>query len=88
MRQIANNTFNDGLLMDMQPLTTPNSVLTDCLNGTLITYDGNEFVLQSDDGNGKISGCKLTKDFIPLGIKEYGGIIYIVSQTHLLENVK
>lgn len=80
MRQIANNTFNDGLLMDMQPLTTPNSVLTDCLNGTLITYDGNEFVLQSDDGNGKISGCKLTKDFIPLGIKEYGGIIYIVSQ--------
>lgn len=80
MRQIANNTFNDGLLMDMQPLTTPNSVLTDCLNGTLITYDGNEFVLQSDDGNGKIYGCKLPKDFVPLGIKEYGGIVYIVSQ--------
>lgn len=80
MRQIANNTFNDGMLMDMQPLTTPNSVLTDCLNGTLITYDGNEFVLQSDDGNGKIYGCKLPKDFIPLGMKEYGGIVYIVSQ--------
>ena len=80
MRQIANNTFNDGLLMDMQPLTTPNSVLTDCLNGTLITYDGNEFVLQSDDGNGKIYSCKLPKDFIPLGMKEYGGIVYIVSQ--------
>lgn len=80
MRQIANNTFNDGMLMDMQPLTTPNSVLTDCLNGTLITYDGNEFVLQSDDGNGKIYDCKLPKDFIPLGMKEYGGIVYIVSQ--------
>lgn len=80
MRQIANNTFNDGMLMDMQPLTTPNSVLTDCLNGTLITYDGNEFVLQSDDGNAAIDGCKLPKDFIPIGMKEYGGIVYIVSQ--------
>lgn len=80
MRQIANNTFNDGMLMDMQPLTTPNSVLTDCLNGTLITYDGNEFVLQSDDGNAAIDGCKLPKDFIPIGMKEYGGVIYIVSQ--------
>lgn len=80
MREIANNTFNDGLLMDMQPLTTPNTVLTDCLNGTLITYDGNEFVLQSDDGNARVGKCRLTKDFIPLGVKEYGGIIYIVSQ--------
>ena len=80
MRQIANNTFNGGVMMDMQPLTTPNTVLTDCLNGTLITYDGNEFVLQSDDGNGKVGRCKLDKDFIPLGMKEYGGIIYIVSQ--------
>lgn len=80
MRQIANNTFNDGMLMDMQPLTTPNSVLTDCLNGALITYDGNEFVLQSDDGNAAIDGCKLPKDFIPIGMKEYGGVIYIVSQ--------
>lgn len=61
MRQIANNTFNDGMLMDMQPLTTPNSVLTDCLNGTLITYDGNEFVLQSDDGNGKYTAVNYLK---------------------------
>ena len=80
MRQVANNTFNGGLMMDMQPLTTPNTVLTDCLNGTLITYDGNEFVLQSDDGNGKVRGCILPKDYIPLGMKEYGGIIYIASK--------
>ena len=80
MRQIANNTFNGGILMDLNPLTTPNTVLTDVLNGTIITYDGNEFVLQSDDGNGVVLGCMLPKDFIPVGIKEYGGIIYIVSK--------
>ena len=80
MRKVANNTFNGGLLMDLQPLTTPNSVLTDCLNGTIITYDGNEFVLQGDDGNCRVIGCRLPKDFIPLGMKEYGGIIYIVSK--------
>nr|DAM35486.1 MAG TPA: hypothetical protein [Bacteriophage sp.] len=31
--------------MDLNPLTTPNNVLTNCLNGTLITYNGNENVL-------------------------------------------
>lgn len=78
--QTAQNTFNGGLLMDLNPMTVPNSVLTDCLNGTLITFNGNEFVLQNDMGNGRVETCRLKKDFIPLGMKEYGGVIYIVSQ--------
>lgn len=79
MVQESTNTFSDGLISDLNPLTTPNTVLTDALNATLLTFNGNELVLQNDMGNAKIEGCKLTEGFIPLGIKEYGGILYIVS---------
>jgi hypothetical protein len=44
-RSETTNTFQEGLVMDLNPLTTPNSVMTNCLNGTLITYNGNENVL-------------------------------------------
>ena len=68
-RQEALNTFTEGLVMDLNPLTTPNNVLTDCLNGTLITYNDNEFILQNDQGNYKLENCKLKPNFIPVGIK-------------------
>jgi len=78
-RQEALNTFTDGLVMDLNPLTTPNNVLTDCLNGTIITYNDNEFILQNDQGNYKLENCKLKPNFIPVGIKEHANILYIVS---------
>ena len=53
--------------------------MTDCLNGTLITYNGKEFTLQNDFGNGIVESAKLKEGFIPIGLKEYGGIVYIVS---------
>lgn len=78
-RQECNNIFSDGLIMDLNPINTPKSVLTDCLNGTYITYNGNEFVLQNDMGNYKLKNCKLPTNFIPVGVKGYGDILYIVS---------
>nr|DAK03580.1 MAG TPA: hypothetical protein [Bacteriophage sp.] len=48
MKKEAINTFGEGMIMDLHPLTTPNNVLVKCLNGTIITYNGNEFVLQND----------------------------------------
>jgi len=33
------------MVKDLHPLSTPNDVLTDALNGTLITYNGNEGAL-------------------------------------------
>lgn len=67
------------MIKDLNPLTTPNSVLTDVLNGTIITFNGNEFVLQNDMGNGIVERAKLSPGFLPLGMKEYGGIIYVAS---------
>ena len=51
MRQEAVNSFNGGLNYDLNPLTTPNSVLTDALNATFTTFNGDELMLQNDAGN-------------------------------------
>jgi hypothetical protein len=45
MKKETINTFDGGMIRDLHPLTTPNNVLTDALNATLITYNGNENIL-------------------------------------------
>jgi len=83
----AINTFTDGLVSDLNAITTPNSVLTDVKNGTILTFNGNELVLQNDMGNTDLgvnsnidtTKVSLSEGFIPVGVKEHGGIIYIVS---------
>ncbi len=87
-RQETNNTFSEGLIKDLNPINTPNTALTDCVNGTIITYDGNEYSLQNDRGNYGLEHCKLEPNYIPVGIKEYGDILYIVSYNPLNEHVQ
>ena len=77
MKQNATNEFRDGLNLDLHPIVTPKTVLTDNLNGTFITYNGNEFSLQNDMGN--IGPINLSKGFYPIGLTEFGDIIYIIS---------
>ena len=77
MKKAVTNEFSSGLNLDLHPIVTPNTVLTDNLNGTFITYNGNEFCLQNDMGNTSVG--QLTEGYIPIGIKEYNGILYIVS---------
>lgn len=77
-KKITSNTFNGGLITDSLPIITPKDVLTDCINGTLITHKGNEYSLQNDLGNID-TGASLKPGFIPMGMKEYNGIMYIVS---------
>lgn len=87
-RKEAVNQFSGGLISDLNPITTPNTVLTDCLNGTIITYNGNEYSLQNDKGNYSLKHCKLNPNYIPVGLKEYGDILYIVSYNPLNEHVE
>ena len=49
----------------------------------MITYNGNEFVLQNDMGNGRVETAYLPSGYVPVGIKEYGGIIYVASYNPL-----
>lgn len=79
----ATNTFNEGMIMDLNPIVTPNNVLTNCLNGTLVTFNGNENVLQNDMGNGRVETAYLPEGYMPLGTAELGGVIYIVSYNPL-----
>lgn len=73
------NTFDKGMIKDTHPLTTPNNVLTDALNATYITYNGNEMILQNDLGNAKVKHAKLPEGYVPIGMKEHGGIIYVAA---------
>jgi len=77
MRKEAISTFNEGLNFDLNPITTPDNVLTDCVNGTFITFNGDELALQSSLGNKVLTS--LSPGFHPIGMKEYGGVLYIVS---------
>lgn len=88
MRKETSNQFTEGMVCDMNPINTPNTVLTDNLNGTIITYNGNEFSLQNDRGNYELKYCRLKPNYIPVGIKEYGDILYIVSYNPLDKNVE
>ena len=87
-RQEATSIFSDGLMSDLHPINTPKSVLTDCLNGTYITYNGNEFLLQNDMGNYKLKNCRLPVNFIPVGVKGYADILYIVSYNPITKEVE
>ena len=79
------NVFQGGLQTDLHPLSVSQKQLTDALNATLITFNGNEMMLQNDMGNTRIQDSTtgnimgLSEGFIPVGMKEYGGIMYIAS---------
>jgi len=88
MRKETSNQFTEGLIKDLNPINTPNTALTDALNATLITYDGNEYSLQNDRGNYPLENCKLKPNYIPVGLKEYGDILYIISYNPLNNHVE
>ena len=79
------NVFSKGLVTDLHPLSVGQDQLTDALNATFITYNGNELLLQNDMGNTRIqdrvtgSLMGLREGFIPLCMREHGGILYIAS---------
>jgi hypothetical protein len=80
----ATSFFTEGMIMDVHPLMTPNNMLTNALNATIITFNGNEFMLQNDMGNGRVETAFLPSGYVPIGVKEYGGIIYIASFNPIL----
>ena len=73
------STMIGGLCMDLDPLVTPNDVMTSCLNGTFLTYNGNESILQNEMGNVRVESATLPKGYVPVGTVQHGGIIYIAS---------
>lgn len=79
----AVNMFTGGLVLDQHPLTQSNDSLSDALNATIITMNGDEPILQNDMGNRRVDNAFLPAGYEPVGIKEYGGIIYVASYNPL-----
>lgn len=77
------NTFQDGLQLDSHPMVQSNTSLSNALNATFITMNGNEVILQNDMGNRRIDEAYLPAGYVPVGIKEYGGIIYVAAHNPL-----
>lgn len=75
--QVAKNNFTEALVMDLSPDVTQNNCLTNALNATYVTMNGNELSLQNDMGNAKF-GAKLPEGYIPLGTTQLGGVIYLI----------
>lgn len=77
------NVFRQGLATDLNPMTISNQQLSDALNATMLTFNGNEMLIQNDMGNVAIETDKgvarLSKGFIPVGMQEHGGVLYIAS---------
>jgi hypothetical protein len=42
IREQTVNTFENGIIMDLEPLKVPKSSLTNALNATLLTFNDNE----------------------------------------------
>jgi hypothetical protein len=82
MRKEAINTFSEGLNFDLNPLTTPNNVLTDCVNGTFITFNGDEMSLQNDAGNTKISLYPNATAWISGATYTIGSIVFDPNDTN------
>ena len=85
MRQQGVNQFDKGLNLDTNPITVDNHTLTGALNATMITMNGNELVLQNDMGNGRVDQAQLPEGYVPVGMQEYGGIVYVASYNPLEE---
>ena len=82
------NSFTGGLNTDLHPILQPNDTLTDCVNGTLITYNGNENMLQNDMGNYELRKAKLPEGYIPMGMKEHQGVLYMVLMNPITHKVQ
>lgn len=84
-RKEENHTFQQGLIMDMNPLIVEAGYYTNALNATFVTKSGNNAVLQQDMGNGRVETAYLPEGYVPLGTTQLGGIIYIVSYNPLTD---
>ena len=73
------NSFQKGMQMDTSPMMQGTDSYTNALNATIITMNGEEVILQNDMGNRRVDNAYLPAGYIPVGMKEYGGIIYVAS---------
>lgn len=83
MKQTEINQWQKGLNLDTHPIAVTNKDLTSALNATMITMQGDEMVLQNDMGNARVESAYLPAGYVPVGMQEFGGIVYVASYNPL-----
>jgi len=80
-RKSSINEFTGGLNTDLHPLVVQSKQLTDALNAELVTTGDNQYIIRNSKGNlfDKNHGFALSKGFIPLAVKVYNNVAYIIS---------
>jgi hypothetical protein len=87
MEKRATNTFVGGLVTDRHPLTSQNSELVEAQNIDLVSVgEGYQLILQKREGNEELlygiqapTGAGLPEGLIPLVVKEFNNLAYIIS---------
>lgn len=86
----AVNGFSKGMNLDLNEQTITNEQLTDAMNASMITGNGDEMILQNDFGNtsitnpfdvddeGNYNKAALPDGYVPLVTKEDGGVAYMI----------
>ena len=73
----ANNTFEDGIVADMHPMSLPSSTMADALNMEFVTTEGDQYVLQNMKGS--LHESELPEGYSILATKTYRNIAYIIA---------
>lgn len=76
------NTFEDGLIADLHPMSSPSSAMSNALNMEFVTIGGDQYVLQNIRGNKHTFTLPKYRDkypMIPLGVKVFNNIAYIIA---------
>lgn len=80
MEKQASNTFVGGLITDRHPLASQNTELIDAQNIDLLAVgEGYQMILQKREGNESVPNGGLPTGYVPLAVKEFNNIAYILS---------
>ena len=83
MRKQTLNQFEKGLVSDLNPISTPATVLVEARNIDFVTVEGNQFIMQKRSGNDpevfEEVTVTLADGFKPVAVKELNNIAYIIS---------
>ena len=81
--KVGQNSFEKGLNTDVNLYNTPANVLVKAENVTQSTLAEDQFILQNEEGNAEViynnAPVTLSPGYIPLAVKVYNNIAYIIS---------
>lgn len=83
MRKTESISIRNGINRDSAEMLQPEGTVVSALNATYLTMNGNEGIFQNDMGNARVEAAYLPAGFVPVGMTEFGGVVYVASYNPL-----